>query len=328
MFKLNQSLVSFIVIVIFSFLTNISVFSEEYPGIKKIILGKFKSKDGEIIGLPKDAPYWKEVDRTYIAIDDSDNIYVLNWRNSEILIYTDMGKQIGKVKIKHELRSPGSLEVSGDSKRFFLIQGLKGYVINRNGEIIRSAEEFYGADLTRRCDGNYVDHYGQNLYDQNLNHIRGTRHKILRKTDGKRDYYICGRENLEKYSSSGKIIWKKPLSGCRGIVGIDGENNIYLEIEAGPGGRGDWKFIKMDKDGKVIKTIPIPDYVLHPVPFDERDKEEWETYASEEPFEWDKLTCKGNIYRIYSFWQLPKGALQRWLKGGEYFIYKFEMAGD
>ncbi len=347
MFKLSRLFVfSSFLIVIYS-LINTLVFSEEYPGIKKIILGKFKSKNGKSVDLPKDVPDWIGsyrgnigidgypyfhfgIYRGNIGIDDNDNIYVLNHKNNEILIYNDRGRQVRRIKIKHEVAEDSNFEVSCDGTRFFIFQDSKGYVLNHKGEIIKTVKGSY-LDLTRKGDDTLIDYYGRRLYDQNLNLIKESKLiEHLRKMDGQGNYYRCSWDEskkplsvyLVKYSPSGDIIWKKLFSKCPDIIGIDAKDNVYLPGEGG--------FLKLDKDGNKIKSLTIPIHISDSVSlfsFDDKDREEWELYASEEPLEWDKLTCKGNIYRIYSIWQLPKGALNRWLKGGEYFIYKFEMEG-
>lgn len=333
MFKLNRFIVFSSLIVIYSFLINTLVFSEEYPGITKIILGKFKSKNGKIIDIPKDVPDWigsyRGIYRGNIGIDDNDNIYVLNHKNNEILIYDDRGKQVGRINIKHKITEDATFEVSGDGKRFFIIQNSEGYVINRKGKSIKTVKKFYVSDITRKCDGTFVNYYGRRLYDQNLNLVKESqRAGTFLTTDIEGNKYSCLQGQLQ-YSLIGKIIWEKSLPECLNIIGTDSKGNVYAQIKTSPEGRGDYGFLKMDKNGNKIKSLTIPIHIFDSFSlfsFDDKDREEWELYASEEPIEWDKLTCKGNIYRIYSFWQLPKDALQRWLKGGEYFIYKFEMA--
>ena len=47
-------------------------------------------------------------------------------------------------------------------------------------------------------------------------------------------------------------------------------------------------------------------------------------HSSEEFFSFFKVACNGDVYLIYQLGELPKLTFQRWLKGGEYFIYKFE----
>src|SRR3972149_3497385 len=201
MMTLSKFFVPFFMAALFNLVISIAAFSEEYIGVKKITLGKFEARDSDI-------PFWKEIDRRYIAIDDSDRIYVLNRKNNEILIYSDTGKQVGHIRVKHKIiDDDGRFEVSGDGNSFFLLQRGKGYVLGRNGEIIKTTtENIYTTDVTWRCDGRFITGYWETIF---------------RPSDAKGNYFVCGKDNLQNCAPSGAVMWEKQIHGCRGIVGID-----------------------------------------------------------------------------------------------------------
>ena len=82
-----------------------------------------------------------------------------------------------------------------------------------------------------------------------------------------------------------------------------------------------YSLYKLNSKGEILSQALIP----NPFPFvTPEEKEEWHTRSSEEFFSFFELACNGQVYLIYQLQELPKRTFKRWLKAGEYFIYKFE----
>lgn len=303
----------------------------EIPSIKKIVLSKFKDYKGNIV-LDDNMPDWLNIDRRQIAIDDKDNIYVLDVRRNEILVYKHSRQDKSKIYLKpvktikfnmdeyEVLTLNDSFEVSSNGDRFY-ITSLYPFLLDYNGRK-KAMSGFPYSELSRKCNNKYVTRYGRYLYDKNIKLLKKADKKILRYTDSNGNYFLSTRFDIFQYSPSGELIRQEAIDEGRGIIGIDGKDNIFLKTEAGAGGNGDWRILKIDKEWNRIGEIQIPENILFPIPFDDKDLDDLEYYASEEPFEYFKINCNGSIYLIHSFRQYPDRAFQRFLEGGEYYIYK------
>lgn len=295
---------------------------------KKITLTHFETKNNSIINLPKSSPYWPQVDRHIIEIDDEGNIYILNLWNNQILVYDGNGKLKKKIELAVKLGRfdyrNGALEVSGDGKRFWV----DGYnesgilvqsIIDEKGSLIKQfpEDDIWSFPDRRLCNNTYVVFRGGYLYDKNFKLLS---EKFTGFADPEGQYRVI-KKTLSKNSSTGNKLWEKPFDGNYGIVGIDANDNIYIH---GVLKKGDSNSLyKLNSKGDILAQAPVPD----PFPFKTKaEKDEREMHSSEEYLSFFKVACNGDVYLIYQLGELPEDTFKRWLKGGEYFIYKFESA--
>ncbi len=314
--------------------------------VKKIVLAKFATVDDKIINLPKSAPYWPEVNYQILSVDDAGKIYLLNLWNNEILLFGKSGKLQSKITlpIKLSKRSRfkygnGALQVSGDGKHIFV----EGYdqsekrqrlVLDEKGEIERTIPRlegiFQGFPETRFCRPNYyLFKQGDILYDSNFQLLQ-ERFSGFSDPEG---YYKVDSMNhvLVKYKKDGGKLWEKsfegflgvpeiPRSGILGILGIDNSNHLYL---TGTLKKNDkYSLYRLDPKGRIRGKAIIP----NPFPLiTQKEKDEWASHTSEIPLTFFRLTCTGDVYLIFQLDHLPSSTFKRWLKEGEYYIYRFEL---
>ncbi len=301
--------------------------------VKKIVLAKFATADDKIITLPKSAPYWPEVNYRILSIDDAGRIYLLNLWNNEILRFSKDGK-LGKtiplsIKLFRKEDLNGGLQVSGDGKHFFV----EGYdqsekrqrlVLNEKGEIERkvpdSEDIFQGFPETRFCNipNYYLFKQGGLLYDSNFQLLQ-ERFSGFSDFEGR---YKADNKNhvLVKYKKDGGKLWEKRFDGVLGILGVDSSNHLYL---TGTFNKNDKNSLyRLDSKGHITGKAIIP----NPFPLlTQKEKDEWESTSSEVPLTFLKLICRGNVYLMFQLGELPSLTYKRWLKGGEYYIYRFEL---
>lgn len=310
-----------------------TAYAEEMK-VSKIILGRFKSDLSEMVISPKAPPYWPRIDRHNLTVDDGGQVYVLNLSSRHIMGFDKEGRIIKKIPlpiapIKKKLDRYGDLEVSGDGKRFFVnipsqgssyestfIKG-QGMTLNDKGEIIKG-EGFPEVDI-RLCDGTYVFLQGSYIYDKDFNLKKA---KFTGFFDVEGQYKIdTKKRTLTKVDRDRKEIWSKQFDSNFGIVGIDTANYMYIH---GMLKKGDPDSLyKLNSKGEIVAQAPVP----KPFTFKtQAEKDEWEMHASEEFLSFFKVACNGDVYLIYQLSELPKATFKRWLKSGEYFIYKFETA--
>lgn len=338
-----MSLLKFVLTVVFLVLLLEQSFAEQMT-VNKIVLSRFKVKNDNLTDLVKSDPYWPKIDRHNLTVDDNENIYVLNLLNREIILFDNSGKVYKKIalpieSIKGKIDDYGALEVSGDGKRIFVnipsqgryayepdfIPG-KGLILNDKGEIIKQTG--FPEIHRRLCNKTYVNLQAPYYYDENFSLIGGygddrerlSRLYLLSHTDSNGEYYDIEKRSLIKYANDGKKVWKKQFDEYFRIIGIDINNYVYIE---GVLRKGDPNTIyKLNSKGEIIAQVPIPD----PFPFiTQEEKDAWDAHSSEEFLSFFKLACNGDVYLIYQLGELPSLTFQRWLRGGEYFIYKFEV---
>jgi len=320
-----RCLFTLLIITVFTTLS----FAEEIQ-VEKITLARFKTKNGKIIGIPKSSPYWPKVDRHILTVDDAGNIYILNLWNNEILVYDDKGKLQSKIRLKVKLNRfeyrNGALEVSKDGKRFWVdgydqFGKIMQFIFDKDGKAIRQLEEsqLWPFPDIRLCDENYAVLRGGYIYDQDF-HLLKEKFTGFADAEGKYKTDLRDRK-LIKYDRDGKKLWGKQFSGNFEIIGVDKKNYVYIK---GMLRKGDSNSLyRLDSKGNIIALATIPDTF----PFlTQEEKDEREMHASEEFLSFFRVTCDGNVYLIYQLSELPAKTFKRWLKGGEYFIYKFEMA--
>ena len=298
---------------------------------KKITLAYFETKNNSIINLPKTSPYWPEIDYHLLTVDDAGNIYILNLWNNEIIVYDGNGKFHKSIRLKTKLHRfkhrNGELEVSGDGKKLFVTGydqsgTIIQFIFDKNGNIIRKLskndEIVWNFPNERLCNEPYfLSRKGRLVYDENLQLIK--KKYLFCDTEG--EYSIKGKA-LIKSTKNEKKLWQKNFDGNFVIIGVDKNNYIYIEGRLRKGDPN--SLYKVDSKGEIIAQAPIP----NPFPFlTNEEKEEWEMHSSDDYFSFYELSCNGDIYVIHSLDELPQRTFQRWLKGGEYFIYKFEMGG-
>lgn len=319
-------LLSLVLIIVWSVLC-----SAETMIARKITLGRFKVKNGSIIDLPKSSPDWPQVDKHIITADDKGNIYVLNLWHDEIISFDSRGKLRKKIRLQFKFTRAdyqnGYLEVSGDGKKFFVI----GYdelgrpmqfAFNEHGRINRvfSGDEAWNFPDRRLCDRPYyLFSKGSILYDENFKQIE---EPFLGFADSEGKYKVdVHKRLLIKSSKDGKKLWGKQFTGHFGIIGVDANDYVYIHGILREGESD--SLYKLNSNGEIVAWAPIPD----PFPLlTPKEKDEWERHASEDPLSFFKLTCNGDVYLIYQLSELPELTLKRWLKSGQYFIYKFESA--
>jgi len=304
-----------------------SAYAEEMV-VKKITLAHFKTKNGSIVNLPKSLPYWPQVDRHILSVDDSGTIYILNLWNNEILAYDDKGNLRNRIKLKVKLNRfdyrNGALEVSEDGKYFWIdgydqLEKIMQFIFDKDGKVIRQLEEsqLWPFPDIRLCNKTYVVLHGSYVYDQTF-HLLREKFTGFNDAQGKYKSDLKNRK-LIKNTKDGKTLWGKQFYGNFRIIGVDNKNHVYIE---GILRKGDPNSLyKLDAKGNIIAQTPIPD----PFPFlTKEEKDEWELHSSEEFLSFFKLACSGDVYLIYQLTELPSITYKRWLKGREYFIYKFE----
>lgn len=306
--NLRRSMYRFILIsmlVTFSLISVASAIAATPDQIKKITLST------------KGINHWEEIDWHKIAIDDYENIYVL--KDDRVHVYNENG--LLKKNIKLETRG-SHFEVTAKGKSLLIINDLDLLIINMSGELEKRVKGLY-SQMKRTCRDVYVDTYNKPMYDINLNPVKDGDNISKPFSTSKGNYYVAGH-GLYKHNQSGEVIWKKDILGLRGIIGVDENDNVYAKIENKEG----WKIQKLNNEGNMLSELTLPGYILNELNFDQEDLESLQHYDSEEPFQMYKMDCKGNIYIIYSFWQYPKNAKRKWLKGGKYYIYKIDMTGN
>ena len=305
------------------------VFAEEMV-VKKIIIGRFAVEHNKIL-LSKSDPYWPAINRHNLAIDDKGHIYILNLLNREVIVFDSTGKISKKIPLpikpfKKELIGYGQLEVSGDGKKIFVnipptigfsyepdFVPSSGLTVNDKGEIIRQTG-FPEVDI-RLCNRTYVFMQGSYVYD---NEFRRLKERFTGFTDSEGIYDI-NKQALLKTTRDGKKLWEKQFDGYFVIVGIDKNNCIYIRGRLHKGDPD--SLYQLGAKGNIIAQAPI----ANPFPFlTQEERDEWEARPSEEFLSFFKVTCNGDAYLIYQLGELPTLTFKRWLKGGEYFIYKFE----
>jgi hypothetical protein len=295
---------------------------------RKLVLGTFKTREGKLIREDKSMPNWAQVDYHLISVDDRDQIYVLNLWNNEILVYDGRGTLRNriplKVKLYREEYRNGSIIISGDGEQF-LIQGLndKGLnrklIVDKTGTIKREFHHREMANLpdVRHCDGRYRFRKAGYMYDAEF---RKEKSDFTGFSDSEGIYVSSlHAKELAKYSMSGKLLWKRKFYGY--IAGID--KNGFVYATGSPRQEDPLSLYKIDAHGRIIARASIPD--TFPLLTDE-ERDERDLLASEHSLSEIVLTCNGDAYMIFRLFELPKRTFQRWLKGGEYFIYKFEMS--
>lgn len=287
--------------------------------VKKIVLGQFKVKNGSI-NISKSTPNWPEVNRHNLTMDDIGKIYLLNGRNKEIIIFNHEGNIDKKVALsieKGKLLSDvenlnSSLEVSGNGERFLV----GGFIFSKEGKFINEVDIVF-PDI-RLCNKTYINLQAPYVYDDKFQKIGNLMPKFA-DTEGHYDVdFKNKRKTLIKYSKDGKKLWEKQFAGYFAIIGVDARNNLYL---SGVLKKGNPRSLyKLNSKGVILAQAPIPD----PFPLLTQEEKDESLYSSEEFLSFFKLACNGNVYLIFQLSELPKRTYQRWLKGGEYFIYKFE----
>lgn len=313
------------------------VFAEEMT-VKKITLGRFEIKNDVVLELVKNSPYWPQVDRHILTVDDRGQIYVLNRWHNEILVFEGTGKLYKRIAFPIDNNKPlkfeplddkGFLEVSGDGNKLFIITN-KEFILDRNGKILKQSslqESLISATDIRLCNSRYVSLQAPYYYDENFSLIGGlgdNKERLsnlykLSHADSKGNYYIIEKRSLIKYTKEDKKLWEKVFDNSFRILGLDGIDDLYLTGILKKGDPG--SLYKLDSKGNILSKAAIPD----PFPLiTQEEKQEWEVRPSEEFLSFFKLACNGDVYLIYQLGELPKLTFQRWLKGGEYFIYKFE----
>jgi hypothetical protein len=301
--------------------------------VKKISLSKFKPNTLTRIPSKEQSPYWPEIDRHTLTIDDNNRIYVLDIVNMRVLVFHDDGKKDKAIKIPVKMISKdyvgyGQIEVSAEGDKIFIKpppgeffqaknanSKIGGITLDNNGNIINTSESPY-VDK-RLCNETYIDLHGRYVYDENF-HLLKEQFAGYSDSEGKYKH-IAGKHRLIKFNNEGKQLWEKRFDGNFGIIGVDRSNYIYIEGRLRKGDPN--SLYKLNSEGKILAQVRIPD----PFAFlSKEEKEEWDLHASEEFLDFFKLTCNGDVYLIYQLTELPKRTFERWLKGGEYFIYKFE----
>lgn len=296
--------------------------------VKKVTLARFQTKDSSIINLPKTSPYWPQVNRHILTVDDRRNIYLLNLWNNEIMVFNSFGKLYRKIKLEIRMSRKeylnGNLEVSGDGKRF-IVHGydysrkIVQFVFDQDGKVIyrfSEKEAFFSFPDIRLCNGKYVFLQGRSVYDESF-HILKEEFTGFFDLEGR---YTFGKNNaLIKISKDGKQLWGKQFDGNFEIIGVDKNDYVYIEGRLRKGDPN--SLYKVNSKGDILAQAPIPD----PFPFlTKEEKDELEMHSSDDYYTFFKLACNGDLYLIHSLNELPERTFQRWLKGGEYFIYKFE----
>jgi hypothetical protein len=328
----------FILLVLIIF-TNQIVYPSDKPQevytVRKIVLGRFEVKNNKPL-IPAGSINWPMMDRKTIAIDDNDNIYVLDTQNKCILLFNKSGKLEGKIGIPHTLKEPSYLEVSGDGNILYVYSYPNFFLISRKGLVIKSAA-IGSSEVIRRCKDKFVDRYWRKLYDCQLNLIDTSKRRgiVFHPDDSKGNFYggrgtpylVKFSKKIKKVEKPKKIsdileqMWAKKIKGYEKIthiLGIDGKDNVYLLAK--PERRKHIDILKVDSNGELIASALLP----KEAPFlTNEEEEEWLEGSSEEDFDFYKVTCKGNVFAIYSYQELPSKTYLRWLNKGEYYIVKF-----
>lgn len=309
--------------------------------VNKIVLGRFNAKTDIDIVLAKSDPYWPDINRHNISIDAAGNIYILNISSKEIIVFNNSGLKTKKIRIPmssiiRKRYEAGELQASGNGEKFLVeipssgryasdpgyIKGRK-FILGADGQIIKEFLDKIHFDPFpdfRLCTNNtYLNYQTSVLYDENFKRLEET-FKDYSDSDG--IYELKNRENkiIKRSKSNGKmILWERQFINAWEIVGIDGNNNIYINGILGKGDK--YSLYKLNSKGEILAQAPIPD----PYPFLTKEEQEvWDAHSSEELLSVFKLACNGDVYLIYQLSELPSATFKRWLKGGEYFIFKFE----
>lgn len=308
---------------------------QETYTVRKIVLGRFEVKHNKPL-IPAGSANWPMMDRKTIAIDDNDNIYALDTENNCILLFDTSGNSKGKIVLPSMLKQPAYLEVSGDGNIFYVFSDFKFYLINREGQVIKRAD-INAFEVIRRCKDKFVDRYWRELYDSQLNLIDTSKRRgiVFHPDDSTGSsyggagspYLVKFSKNIKKIEKPKRIsdilekIWKKKIQGYEkitSILGIDGKDNVYLLAK--PEEKKHIDIVKVDENGELKAFAIFPEEA----PFlTKEEKEEWLEESSEEFFDFYKVTCKGSVFAIYSYQELPTKTYLRWLNKGEYYIVKF-----
>ena len=304
--------------------------------VKKITLSRFEVNNGEIV-LQKTDPDWPHIDRHNLTVDDSGRIYVLNLRNSEILVFNDEGIVSMKIPLpitKSTKVSSGNgyLEVSGNGESFLVeTPSSKGFpsepgyvksrrfIINKDGRIVREFkddDQIFALPDIRLCNKTYRALQGDYVYDEKFR-LMGENLPLFSDLEG--EYQYAKGRKLIKSAKDEKTLWEKQFDGNFKMLGVDGRNQLYL---IGILKKGDsYSLYRLNSKGDILSHVPIPDSF----PFlTQEEKDESEMHSSEEFPLFFKLACNGHVYLIYQLGELPSLTFKRWLERGEYFIHKFE----
>ena len=298
--------------------------SEKYVS-RKVVLGTYNFRGIGSLNMP-----WRYVQNHEIAVDDNHQVYVLHREGKRILVFSPDGKHKKDVNLKNVNLTDKSdeegedsyiaftLKVSADGNKFYITEGGKETnwaIVGINGTPIKKNlfRKFYW--LERICNStNFRSTQDISVIDENLNITKTIPYKFDRNrlyaVDSSNSIYSTKRAQkaeknsvVEKVTAEGKLFWEKKIEGCNKplrFVGTDGENNVYLLVDA------PLRVIKLNQEGNKLADIPVPS-----IPYFKK----WEMV------DWHVL-CDGTIYCIPHHWALFNSNKDK--NPNEFAMYFFE----
>lgn len=239
---------------------------------RKIYLGNFKVQKSRPVSGTLSVRWW-DLDPFNVAVDDNNNIYVLDIYSKKVLSFAPDGKLIKEIALKNvsfpytdrnidDGHMDYLIQVSSDGSLIYVTDGSEEYmwtIFDERGTPIKNKIQIFTL-FNRTCK---VFSTESALLDINLNQVKQvTKHVYGGEIfDSKFNFYSINAKQKDKKVSLTKMntdrheIWKKEISGTKKairLLGVDGEDNIYVLTD------GPYEIVKVNKDGQSLSRISLP----------------------------------------------------------------------
>ncbi|MCX5849932.1 MAG: hypothetical protein NTW65_10845 [Deltaproteobacteria bacterium] len=294
--------------------------AEGYKG-RKILLGTFTM--GEYGGKNDSyGVHWDMVRTSHVSVAKNHSIFILDRMGKRVLQFEPDGKIVREILLQgadfydrsEELGDDGyipyQLYVSGSGSRLYTsgngsadnwtVYDLSGRPIRKNVRVKK---------LEKTCKGSFVANDGRQYMNDSLEVTKLGLAPAHRDVEGNIISVMLQRKkdskaSIIKKTKEGHEVWKKDLMSygeiCQ-IVGLDGEGNIYLLVNART------KILKLNKDGKETGIITFPS----------------DPFFKDGRFLSFQVICDGTIYVVPSYftiWHSNKGDKTKTMS---YWLYEF-----
>lgn len=289
---------------------------------RKILLGTFKMNK---TGFSKNdsCSYgvdWDMIRTSHVSVANDHSIFILDRRSKRVLQFDPSGNKVREVLLQDadfsdksdELGDDGyipyQLYVSSRGHRLYTSGGGKAdnwTIYNLSGQPIRKNVRI--KRLNKTCYGSFVANDGRQYLNESLEFTKQGLSPGNRDIAGNIISVVLQRKNgsktlITKKTREGHEIWKKDLTNYSvigQIIGLDGEGNIYLLVNARK------KILKLNKNGKTLGVITFPP----------------DRFFMDGSFISFQVICDGTIYVVpdyFAIWHSNKGNETK-----SYWLYEF-----